>query len=48
MNSARALTWLCGKRRNRQVKLSWSLCLYGTPSMAAEAGLTLEEYWADH
>jgi aminopeptidase len=26
-------------------KLSWSLCLYGTQSMAAEAGLSLEEYW---
>jgi aminopeptidase len=26
-------------------KLSWSLCLYGTQSMADEAGLTLDEYW---
>jgi aminopeptidase len=26
-------------------RLSWSLCLYGTPSMAQEAGLSLEEYW---
>ncbi len=27
-------------------KLSWTLCLYGTPEMAKEAGLTEEEYWA--
>jgi aminopeptidase len=26
-------------------KLSWTLCLYGTQSMADEAGLSLEEYW---
>jgi aminopeptidase len=24
---------------------SWTLALYGTPAMAKEAGLTLEEYW---
>lgn len=26
-------------------KYTWSLALYGTPSMAKEAGLSLEEYW---
>jgi leucyl aminopeptidase (aminopeptidase T) len=25
--------------------LSWSGCLYGTQALAAEAGMTLEEYW---
>ncbi len=26
-------------------KLTWTLALYGTPGMAKEAGLSLEEYW---
>lgn len=26
-------------------KLSWTLCLYGTPAMAHEAGISLEAYW---
>lgn len=26
-------------------KFSWTLCLYGTPAMAAEAGMTQKEYW---
>lgn len=26
-------------------KLTWTLALYGTPAMAKEAGMTLEEYW---
>ncbi len=26
-------------------KLSWTLCLYGTESMAKEAGINLQEYW---
>lgn len=26
-------------------KYSWTLALYGTPSMAEEAGLSLEDYW---
>ena len=26
-------------------KFTWTLCLYGTEKMAAEAGLSLEEYW---
>ena len=28
-----------------QGKLSWSLCRYGTEAMAAEADMTIEEYW---
>ena len=26
-------------------KLTWTLALYGTPAMAKEAGMSLEEYW---
>jgi aminopeptidase len=26
-------------------KLTWTLCLYGTPAMAKEAGLSEKEYW---
>jgi aminopeptidase len=33
------------EQKEQQGKLSWSLCLYGTQSMADEAGLSLEEYW---
>lgn len=28
-------------------KFTWTLGLYGTPAMALEAGLTLEEYWQE-
>ena len=35
--------WLFAKED--QGKLTWSLCLYGTPGMAKEASLSLEEYW---
>jgi aminopeptidase len=45
MMSARAPYMQMRERKEQQGKLSWSLCLYGTPSMAAEAGLSLEEYW---
>jgi aminopeptidase len=31
--------------KENQGKYTWTLALYGTPSMAKEAGLTLEEYW---
>jgi aminopeptidase len=31
--------------KENQGKYTWSLALYGTPSMAKEAGLSLEEYW---
>ncbi len=31
--------------KENQGKLTWSLCLYGTPAMAKEARLTEEEYW---
>ena len=26
-------------------KLTWSLCLYGTPGLAKEAGLSIEDFW---
>jgi aminopeptidase len=45
MNSARAPYMKMREQKEQQGKLSWSLCLYGTPSMAEEAGLTLAEYW---
>lgn len=45
MNSARAPYMKMREQKEQQGKLSWSLCLYGTQSMADEAGLTLEEYW---
>lgn len=32
-------------KKENQGLYSWTLALYGTPSMAKEAGLTLEEYW---
>jgi len=28
-------------------RLSWTIALYGTDAMAAEAGLTIEEYWGE-
>lgn len=45
MLSARAPYMQMRERKEQQGKLSWTLCLYGTPSMAAEAGLSLEDYW---
>jgi len=33
------------EKKELEGKLSWTLCLYGTQSMADEAGLTLEDYW---
>ena len=45
MNSARAPYMKMREQKEHEGRLSWSLCLYGTPSMAKEAGLTLEEYW---
>jgi aminopeptidase len=33
-----------GEKEN-EGRFSWTLGLYGTPAMAAEAGLELEEYW---
>jgi aminopeptidase len=46
MNSAKAPWFQMREKKEQEGKLSWSLCLYGTQSMADEAGLTLEEYWA--
>ncbi len=37
--------WLFEKED--QGKLTWSLCLYGTPGMAKESGLTLKEFWQE-
>src|SRR4051812_23179659 len=45
MNSARAPYMAMREKKEQAEKLSWTLCLYGTQSMADEAGLTLEEYW---
>jgi aminopeptidase len=45
MNSARAPYMKMREEKENQGKLSWALCLYGTQSMADEAGLSLEEYW---
>ncbi len=45
MNSARAPYMKMREAKEQAGKLSWSLCLYGTESMAAEAGLSLDEYW---
>ncbi|MBL7699996.1 MAG: aminopeptidase [Chitinophagaceae bacterium] len=45
MLSARAPYMKMREKKEQEGKLSWSLCLYGTQSMADEAGLSLEEYW---
>src|SRR3954468_22163660 len=45
MNSARAPYMKMREEKEQAGKLSWSLCLYGTQSMADEAGLSLNEYW---
>ena len=45
LNSARAPYMKMREKKEQDGKLSWSLCLYGTQSMADEAGLSLEEYW---
>lgn len=45
MNSARAPYMAMREKKEQAGKLSWSLCLYGTQSMADEAGMTLDEYW---
>ena len=33
------------REKENQGKYSWTLGVYGTPSMAKEAGLSLQEYW---
>ncbi len=45
MNSARAPYMEMREKKEQAGKLSWTLCLYGTQSMADEAALTLKEYW---
>ena len=44
-NSSRQILkkWLFEKEDKG--KLTWSLCLYGTPGLAKEAGLSIEEFW---
>ncbi|MBI2285440.1 aminopeptidase [Candidatus Saccharibacteria bacterium] len=42
--SAKPLIQWFDKKEN-QGKYTWTLALYGTPSMAKEAGLSLEDYW---
>jgi aminopeptidase len=37
--------WLFEKED--QGKLTWTLCLYGTEGMAKEAGLSIQEFWAE-
>ncbi|HLG90621.1 MAG TPA: aminopeptidase [Candidatus Saccharimonadales bacterium] len=32
-------------KKENQGRYTWTLAVYGTPSMAEEAGLSLEEYW---
>lgn len=45
MLSARAPYMKMREKKEQEGKLSWTLCLYGTQSMADEAGLSLEDYW---
>jgi aminopeptidase len=45
MNSARAPYMKMREKKEQEGKLSWSLCLYGTQSMADETGLSLNDYW---
>jgi aminopeptidase len=45
MNSARAPYMKMREKKEQEGKLSWSLCLYGTQSMADEAGISLDDYW---
>ncbi len=44
--SAKPLIEWFDKKEN-QGKYTWTLALYGTPSMAKEAGLSLEAYWKE-
>ena len=32
-------------KKQQQGKFGWSICMYGTPAMANEAGLSEKEYW---
>ncbi|TCJ13603.1 aminopeptidase [Flaviaesturariibacter flavus] len=45
MMSARAPYMKMREEKEAAGRLSWTLCLYGTRSMADEAGLSLEDYW---
>ncbi len=37
------MDWRNKKQQNG--KFTWSICMYGTPAMAKEAGLSEKEYW---
>jgi aminopeptidase len=39
----KAAEWF--EKKENEGRYTWTLALYGTPSMAKEAGLSLEEYW---
>jgi len=43
-NSVKPFRDMLDKKENRGA-FSWTLCLYGTPGMAKEAGLSEREYW---
>jgi aminopeptidase len=45
MEGAKAPFMEMRTQKERLGKFSWTLCLYGTQSMADEVGMTLEEYW---
>lgn len=47
MTAQKALKPYLDWRRAKETagRYSWTLALYGTPAMAAEVGLTLEQYW---
>lgn len=33
------------RKKEHEGKFSWTICMYGTPAMAKEAGLSEKEYW---
>lgn len=35
------------QKKENEGKYFWTLCMFGTPQMAKEVGLTLEEYWEE-
>lgn len=49
MRKGKAMKQFMDWRRDKEHQggLSWSLALYGTPGMAKEAGLSIQEYWQE-
>ena len=39
--------WEWRDKKEREGKFSWTLALYGTPAMAKEAGMSIEDYWGE-